>query len=323
MTLGTYLATAVVRQSRKHETHGNAYLVDLDTGQHRRVIEWDDPNIDWVGRGRERGLRGIAFHQDKVLIAAHNRVLVYTPDFALIDEIESPLLGNLHEIAVEGSRLYLTSTSFNSIIVYDFEFGRFTDGYWLRYSRLGRRMRKMGLRPTPRVTRFDPEGDDLPPAGGHLHINSVYRDAGRTLVSGTRMGRLMAIENGQGSAVGKIPFLTHNAKHYRGGIICNDTSQHRIARFDLGLKPVEVFDTPAVDMSNVVVDQTNKVIAVEGFARGLVVEEDGLVVGGSSPSSVSAYRLGDPSPITTVHLSDDVMNSVHGLARWPYGKVSF
>lgn len=260
---GTHLATTVVRNAQPGQAHGFAYLVDLDADHCRGVFTWDDQAIDWQGRGRQRGLRGVAFHGGRVLIAAHNRVLIFTPDFQLIGEVTGPLLANLHEIAVEGDLLYLTSTGFNSILVYDMAKRRFTEGYWLHYSMLGRRLRKMGLRPLPKLRVFDPEGAHPCPDGGHLHINMTYRDAGVTMVSGTHMGRLVGIRDGRLHSFGRIPYRTHNARRYRDGLICNDTSSHRIARFHGTLDVVEVFETPHFDVKSLHDHGLGNVIAVK------------------------------------------------------------
>ena len=42
-------------------------------------------DIDWRGRGADRGLRGIAFHDETVYIAASDELFAYTPDFRLTE----------------------------------------------------------------------------------------------------------------------------------------------------------------------------------------------------------------------------------------------
>jgi hypothetical protein len=48
-----------------------------------------------------------------------------------------------------------------------------------------------------------------------------------------------------------------------------------------------------------------------------MVEGDGLVAGGSSPSTISVYDLRRGRSVMRVNLSMDVRNAVHGLAVWP------
>ena len=53
----------------------------------RQVVDWNTMDIDWQGRGWDRGLRGIAFHDETVYIAASDELFAYTPDFELIDDM--------------------------------------------------------------------------------------------------------------------------------------------------------------------------------------------------------------------------------------------
>ena len=101
LRLPKVLATSVIRSSHLGEGHGGAYLVDLASGTHEQVMSWDDDSIDWQGRGAERGLRGIAFYEDRVLIAASEEVLVYTPSFELLGTIKNRYASQIHEIFVD------------------------------------------------------------------------------------------------------------------------------------------------------------------------------------------------------------------------------
>ena len=80
----------------------------------QQVIDWNSADIDWQGRGWDRGLRGIAFDGERVFIAASNELFVYSPDFKLLASYRNPYLRHCHEIAVYQRRLYLTSTGFDA-----------------------------------------------------------------------------------------------------------------------------------------------------------------------------------------------------------------
>ncbi|MEJ2604250.1 MAG: hypothetical protein P8172_13355, partial [Gammaproteobacteria bacterium] len=64
------VATSVVRGSHQGESHGGVYLIDLERERVVRTVDWNAPDIDWQGRGWDRGLRGIAFDGERVYIAA-------------------------------------------------------------------------------------------------------------------------------------------------------------------------------------------------------------------------------------------------------------
>ena len=112
----TLIATSVVRGSRQGESHGGVYLLDLDQGQAAQAIDWNTANIDWQGRGWDRGLRGIAFDGDRVFIAASDELFEYTPEFEQVASYRTPFLKHCHEIVRYERRLYLTSTAYDSIL---------------------------------------------------------------------------------------------------------------------------------------------------------------------------------------------------------------
>ncbi len=100
----------MVRGSRQGESHGGIYLIDLDRQRVAQPVDWNTADIDWQGRGWDRGLRGIAFDADKVYVAASDELFVYSPQFEQIASFRSPYLKHCHEIHRYKRRLYVTST---------------------------------------------------------------------------------------------------------------------------------------------------------------------------------------------------------------------
>ena len=90
-TLPRMIATSVVRATNQGESHGGVYLVDLLGGSFEQVIDWNEASISWEGRGADRGLRGIAFHEDLVLLAASDEIFVYDTEFRLVGSHPQPL----------------------------------------------------------------------------------------------------------------------------------------------------------------------------------------------------------------------------------------
>ena len=57
MTLPKLLATSVVRGSEKGQSHGGVYLIDFESERVEQKIDWNTSDIDFTGRGWDRGLR--------------------------------------------------------------------------------------------------------------------------------------------------------------------------------------------------------------------------------------------------------------------------
>ena len=73
----TLIATSVVRGSRQGESHGGVYLLDLEQEKAALAVDWNTADIDWQGRGWDRGLRGICFDGDRGFIAARDELFEY------------------------------------------------------------------------------------------------------------------------------------------------------------------------------------------------------------------------------------------------------
>ena len=124
------VATSVVRGSQQGESHGGVFLLDIRNQDLSQVIDWNTMDIDWRGRGADRGLRGIAFHDETVFIAASDELFAYDPDFKLRDSWKNPYLKHCHEISIYEGQVFLTSTGFDSILAFDIGKRKF---HWALY----------------------------------------------------------------------------------------------------------------------------------------------------------------------------------------------
>ena len=318
MKLPKVLLSSVIRSTHQGESHGGVYLVDMGSGEIRQVIDWNDPSIDWAGRGADRGLRGIAFFEDSIYLAASDEIFVYDQDFRLRASFKSPYLKHCHEIVIEEGVLYATSTGFDSILEYDLREGRFRRGYCLRFPDVWRMRRRLHMRPRPRFFAFDPESDRGPSPGDTCHVNSVSCEDGVLYVAGVRLGTLWRIEGSRLSRFARIPYGSHNARPFREGVLLNHTATDRIAFLDRRGRVIHVYPLVTYDEAKLVNAGLSRDQARPGFGRGLAVLDDGLILGGSSPATLTAYRFDPPGIVKSINLSMDVRNAIHGLAIWPF-----
>ena len=84
MKLPKLVATSVVRGSEKGQSHGGVYTIDFDSQSVEQHIDWNDGDIDFSGRGWDRGLRGIEFFENKIWIAASDELFCYSKEFELL-----------------------------------------------------------------------------------------------------------------------------------------------------------------------------------------------------------------------------------------------
>jgi hypothetical protein len=316
--LPTVIASSVVRSAHQGESHGGVYLVDLENGLAEQVIDWNDDSINWEGRGADRGLRGIAFHEDEVYLAASDEVFVYTKDFRLKRSIRNRYLKHCHEIHIADGRLYLTSTGFDSVLEYDLASRSFVRGLCVRFAASGKLRRSLRLRPLPRLRTFDPNSDQGPAPEDTCHVNSVFVQGGTVFVAGTRMEHLLAIDGSKLSSYARIPHTTHNARPYAEGVLLNSTHEDSVCYLDRRGKVLKAFPVKRYGEGELINSHLPRDNARQAFGRGLCVLGDGLLAGGSSPATISVYQFDASEPLKTINLTMDVRNSVHGLETWPF-----
>jgi hypothetical protein len=310
----TLIATSVVRGAAQGDSHGGIYLINFAGREVIQTVDWNTSEIDFQGRGWDRGLRGIAFYGEEIYIAASDELFVYDRAFKIQRSFRSTYLKHCHEIFQLNNHLYLTSTGHDSILAFDLEKQAF---FWAIHLALG----ETG----PTGTAYDPQGingpggANGPRAQNLLHLNNVFADRRGIFVSGLRTGCLLHI--GNGNVVRKLadmPEGMHNARPFRDGVLFNDTAAD-VVRYvgrdgTQRVFPVPVYDEVELEHAEL----ADGKLARQGFGRGLCAINDRIIAAGSSPSTVTLYDLDSGMQISSVNFSMDVRNAIHGLEVWPW-----
>jgi hypothetical protein len=302
------VATSVVRGSRHGQSHGGIYIVDFEEERVYQPVDWNTMDIDWQGRGWDRGLRGIAFHQDRVFVAASDELFEYNPNFELIASYRNPYLKHCHEICVHEDHLFITSTAFDTILAFNLNLNTFDNAFMVQTD--GRNL-SMG--------QYNPNSDEGPLAMNKLHINNIFCEKGGMYISGLKTGGLL-LYNGKrlGTSV-TLPAGTHNARPFREGILFNDTESNKLRYASRTGKDDCAFAVPMYPRADLLkAEMDDSGIARQGFGRGLCIISDTLIAAGSSPSTISLYDLDEKKMAKTVNISMDIRNAIHGLEVWPY-----
>jgi hypothetical protein len=302
------VATSVVRGSEQGESHGGIFIVDPASQGVYQALDWNTADIDWSGRGWDRGLRGIAFYNDEIYVAASDELFVFDQQFNRLRSFRNRYLKHCHEIAIHRDVLYLTSTGFDSILAFSLAKQQFTWGLYASKS-AGQW----------HAHRFDPNSPAGPQPGNVLHINTVDCSDSGLCISGLRTNGII----GLGAEMRLIPQVdlppgTHNATLFGEGVLFNDTAANYMRYVT---RPGEerrfmfpVYDPDEIEFAGI----DDSKIARQGFGRGLCVINDRLVAAGSSPSTITVFDLVSNQTVFSVNFSMDIRNAIHGLEVWPY-----
>ncbi len=327
MKLPKIICSSVIRSTHQGQSHGGVYITDLEKDNYEQVIDWNDPDIDWSGRGSDRGLRGIALYNNEVYLAASDEIFVYNNDFNLIKSFRNRYMKDCHAISISGDSLLISSTGYDSILEFDLISESFVGGYCLRdrsmllrrvlaRSKLSKKIARMGIH-NPKLNIFDPNSGQGPFRGDMFHVNNVFHLNGLIFFSGTGFDSLCHIKNDKLISYKTIPLGTHDVIFFKDGIVFNDTSNDRVVYRECNSEVVESFLIKKYKKDKLLNTDLPEDHARQGFGRGLCVADD-LIIGGSSPATISVYKLSHGKPLKTVNLTMDIRNAIHGLQIWPY-----
>jgi hypothetical protein len=303
------ITTSVVRGSEQGESHGGVYLIDLKNQQTHQVIDWNATDIDWQGRGWDRGLRGIAIVDDIVYIVASDELFAYTPQFKLLGSWRNPYLKHCHEINVWEGSLLITSTGYDSILAFDLAKRQFN---WALY------VESEGFR--FKGTIYNPLEDQGPLQLNKLHINNVCCRKGGMYITGLRTGGMLHFNGKHVRMAVELPKGTHNAQPFRDGVLFNDTEAGLLRYTGQGEgeedRSLNVLKYQPDQLTHTELDDSS--VARQGFGRGLCAINHRIVAAGSTPSTVSLYDLKQRKRLMSVCLTMDIRNAIHGLEVWPF-----
>ena len=302
------VATSVVRGSCQGESHGGIYIVDLDKERVYQTVDWTKTDIDWQGRGWDRGLRGIAIHKDRVFVVASDELFEYTPNFELVASHRNLYLKHCHEICVHEHHLFITSTAYDSILAFNLRTNTFDKAFMVKTDG---QILTMG--------QYDPNSDRGPLPMNKLHINNIFCEKGGMYISGLRTKGLL-LYNGKRIGISTtLPTGTHNARPFREGILFNDTQSNKLRYATRTGNNDCAFSVPLYSNAQLLnTEMDDSRIARQGFGRGLCAISDTLIAAGSSPATVALYDLDQKKMQRAINFSMDIRNTIHALEVWPY-----
>ena len=330
-SLPTIICTSVIRSTQQGDSHGGVYLVDLETERINQVIDWDDPSINWEGRGADRGLRGIAFYKEQVIFAASDEIFFCDQNLKTIKSFKNTYLRHCHEIDVVDDKLYLSSTGFDSILVFDLKTEEFIKGYvyrtrkagilWNRItSYLSRVLLKGSFQKAQKITyTYDPREEGGPHLEDTSHINNVFVQKGKIYFSGTALENLVAFDEKTNKLhyIQQVEKGTHNVSLVDGKMIYNNTANDKITSKDLQSGAITNWDIKKYSLEEMLNTNIPKDYARQGFARGICFQDD-YIIGGTSPSTITVYSISEKKIVKSINITMDIRNSVHGLEIYPF-----
>lgn len=302
----TLIATSVLRDSHRGERHEGVYLVDLDKRRVARVLERNTAGAGRPGAGWRGGLRGIAFDEDRLFLAARDELFAFTRDFEPLGTFRSPYLRQCEGMSVFRRRLFLVSAGYDSVLGFDLDGMRFSLGLHI-----------LAAENDFRATPFDPNGQKGPQLANRLGLNAVFCSEKGMFISGRETLGMLQYAGSRITRFATLPRGVHDARPWREGVLFND-GEAGVVRY-VTPERNHVFDVPRdPEARQPGSDSNDRVIPEAAFPRGLCALDERRIASGSSPSTITLHDVEAMQTTLTLKLCEDPRSAIYSLDVRPY-----
>jgi hypothetical protein len=307
--LPTVLASSVIRSTHRGDSHGGIYKINLETSEINQLLDWNNPDINWEGRGGDRGIRGLAFFGNLLYAVAGNELFAFKlgDDGKLVKvaSYTTPYMKLTHEAWRHRDKLYICSGGADCILIFDLVQKDWTYSWY------------HNKESHPETLWFNPKNMEEPyanPTEGFMHLDSVYANDDNMWYSGAYTDSLWVKDLRVNGVTGRIKLVyddTHNARPWKGGYLYN-LSRHSKTVWEKNGKIQDEWHTPHRPLEELTYTHLPRDHAVQGYTRGMVTYGEYVIVG-TSPAAINVFKIGQFNPIKTVHLTNDIRNSICGM----------
>jgi len=293
--------STVIRAAKQGDVHGGLYVVDLFNSRPLVHIPYEKAFVNDNERGGERGLRGIAVLDDRIIVADASGLLELDKETFKITRVlqDRNIFKSVHEICYHNNSIWVTSTGYDAIVRVGLDFQVLEFWEILGESKEDHKL-FTGKR---QIDWSEAEGDDK------YHINSISSFNGRLVFSGL-ITPLYDFETME--VVKEMPTIEgvksfqHNFYEYEDCTLINMTSlKHAgiIREEEENFIPI-----PSTNLAHFSVDK----IAENNWNRGLT-RHDNFAIIGSSPARLMVLDIKTGEFVHHVQLEKDVRHAIHGL----------
>lgn len=289
------ITSCAIRGSKHGDIHGGLYILDLNCDKYEKIFDCSS-DIDLVGRGAERGLRGIVITDKYIIAAASSSILFFDKkSLKYSHSVTNNCLKYCHEMCLYNNTLWIISTGFDAIVCFDLNSNKFTKGFEIIQNK---------------VKIFDPNKKQLNPKD-RKHLNNISSHNNNIYISGTNSGGLMQLTDNKINKYCSIPPGTHNSQIFKNNIIMNNTPNKSI---EIRSKNGKILCKHIVKTisKNKLINVSSDKIAKQPFPRGLAIYNN-FVIAGSSPGMISVYHADNLNKIKDIIMNNDIRCSIHGI----------
>lgn len=315
---------------------GSLFKLDWE----RKAIVREVPNVpvepslyhDPNARGNVRGVRGIRIHNGEVIAADYHTLNIFDRDLNPRRKLTHGLMVGIHETHLEGSSIWVTSTTLDAALKYSLEDGALEASFWPR--EMPGFQQTLGLEPLPIDKAIDNRLNYLEQSSfrgpSHLHLNAVCEFRGD--IYALFHSKCVVANLSKGTIVIQDEKLKHSHNlimEEPGVVYINDTHRTVVREYDLqsgrqiraidikkmrGIKSLLLRSASRAikEMGVSFFGSKRKATAKPLYLRGLSITQD-YIFAGFSPATIVCIDKRSGKLVDYFFHSTDMRVCIHGL----------
>tara|TARA_R110002020_G_scaffold846_2_gene4181 strand:+ start:2377 stop:3288 length:912 start_codon:yes stop_codon:yes gene_type:complete len=295
------ICSTVIRAAEQGAVHGGLYVIDIDSDEVLEYIPYAGDFDNENTRGGERGLRGVAVLEDRIVVADSSGLIEIDKETYTItkEKRDRGFFKSIHEICYFDKHIWVTSTGYDAIAKVDLDFNLVEFWEILGESKDDHKIftGKRQIKPEEAVP------DDK------YHINSISAFSGRLVFSGliTSLYDFESMDVVESMpSIGDIKSFQHNFYEYDDCSLINMTSLKHLGIIQNGQS--SFFPIPATNHAKFSIDK----IAENNWNRGLTRGGNYAIVG-SSPARLLLFDMDKHEFVKQLQIEEDIRHCIHGL----------
>tara|TARA_B100000029_G_scaffold486438_1_gene540794 strand:- start:2683 stop:3594 length:912 start_codon:yes stop_codon:yes gene_type:complete len=295
------ICSTVIRAAEQGSVHGGLYVIDVDSDEVLEYVPYAGDFDNENTRGGERGLRGIAVLEDRIIVADSSGLIQLDKETYTVtkEKRDRGFFKSIHEICYFDKHIWVTSTGYDAVAKIDLDFNLVEFWEILGESKDDHKI-FTGKR------QIDPE--EAKPDDKY-HINSISAFSGRLVFSGliTSLYDFESMDVAEPMPeIEGIKSFQHNFYEYDDCSLINMTSLKHLGVIKDGQS--RFFPIPATHYAKFSIDK----IAENNWNRGLTRGGNYAIVG-SSPARLLLFDMNKLEFVKQLQIEEDIKHCIHGL----------
>lgn len=274
LSFSEFLFYSETQLQKTHNSFLYLYWIDTQKTIHREALPWDphypsnapyEPSYD---TNYPIQLKKLLFNKDHLYMVMDKKINVIEPQSLKIQNShQCHYLKHCFDMTISGSRLFIASAGFDSILVFDLVSHTFVEGYHVNHNQTANCIY---------LAPFDPnapaDSGKGPPMASHLGLHSLFVKKNRLYFACSAYSHLFYAEPSGALHISiPIPRETKFVRPFKEGLILENREEKAIQHLSMEGHEIEFFDLTNIDAPLTQLTTTSDDMIVAALENGKIL----------------------------------------------------